>query len=185
MSKATLPIKIKDTRTNKLIPLSHNEKVNIYLCGPTVYDDLHIGNIRNIIVLDALVLLLKELDYEVNYVQNITDIDDKIIAKAKKLKITEPQLAEKFFQRYQKLLQDLQISPPVFIKVSEQIPEIIAFIEKLLKKGAAYKTAEGIYFDISKFSENYGIFKKLDLNRENSLASNDNEIKKQSEDFAL
>lgn len=184
-SKTIVQLQLYDSRTCKLISLSSCNPVKIYLCGPTVYDDLHIGNIRNILLLDALTHFLRINQYQVEYVQNITDVADKIPLKASTLQISEKALTEKFFQNYQDLLKKLEVKTPFFIKISEIMPATIKVIKKLNSIQAIYTKSDGVYFEVNKFAKNYGVFKKWlpkNLISQRKLTSNQ---KENPEDFAL
>ncbi|WP_338961604.1 MULTISPECIES: cysteine--tRNA ligase [unclassified Spiroplasma] len=150
-------IKIYDSFSQRLQLLVPNKKqVNMYLCGPTVYNYIHVGNIRGVLVFDVLHRLLIDQNYKINYVHNITDIDDKIINKAADLKITEQQVTEKYTLAYYEDLEKLNIiSPTKLPKVSEYISKIIEFINKLIIKDYAYVTAGDVYFKVNKLKD-YG-----------------------------
>lgn len=150
-------IKIYDSFSQRLQLLSPNKKqVNMYLCGPTVYNYIHVGNIRGVLVFDVLHRLLIHQNYKINYVHNITDIDDKIIKKAADLKITEQQVTEKYTLAYYEDLEKLNIiSPTKLPKVSQYISKIIEFINKLIIKDYAYVTAGDVYFKVNKLKD-YG-----------------------------
>ncbi|WBL31287.1 cysteine--tRNA ligase [Candidatus Phytoplasma sacchari] len=167
------------------IPIN-KEKVNIYLCGPTVYDDLHIGNIRSLIFFDMLKRYLKSLYFEVKLVVNITDIDDKIIHKSLKKKKTEKEISSKYTKAFFCLLHKLDIdtidSLPL---ITNNISYIVSYISKLIDKGYAYFTDYGIYFRVHMISQ-YGNLSKQNLNklRKNIRKDYDNQ-KENPEDFIL
>lgn len=146
-------IKVYDSFSQTLKPLvvTNDNKVNIYLCGPTVYNYVHIGNVRGVIIMDILHRLLIYQKYQVNYAHNITDIDDKIISQAELLKTTETQLSTKYKFAY---LQDLKtlniILPNSLPTVSEYMPKIINFIEKLIMEDYAYVINNDVYFKVNK-----------------------------------
>ncbi len=132
------------------------KRVNLFVCGPTVYDFSHIGHARTYIVFDLIVKYLKEKRYNVFYLENITDIDDKIIKRAKEKKISPRKLARDFEKEYLKDVKDLKInSVNRYARATDHIQEIISQVKRLLKKGYAYKAKDGVYYDISKF-KNYG-----------------------------
>src|SRR4051812_211465 len=135
------------TNQNDFLKIEPQRTINIYLCGPTVYDHIHIGNLRAVIVFDVLHRFLLHLGYKVKYVHNLTDIDDKIIQKAQKEKKTEPQIALLYIEAYFQNLNNYNILQPTFTpKVTDYIPPIQAFINKLLKKTNANKKSTVIYF---------------------------------------
>lgn len=135
-----------------------NKEVKIYLCGPTVYDHVHIGNIRGIIILDVLNRLLRKKRYKINFVNNITDIDDKIINRAKIKGKKEKEISEFYFEEYKKVLLKLNlIKYPIFLKVTDYIPQISNFIKILFLK-------EKIFFDEKKgfvfYKDSFTVWKK-------------------------
>ncbi len=150
--------KIYNTKTRKkeILKPRKNKKINLFVCGPTVYDFSHIGHARTYVSFDVITKYLKESGYDVFYLQNITDIDDKIIERAKKTKTSPKQLAEKFKKEYFKDVKSLKItSVSKYAKATDYIKEILSQVKRLMKKGYAYRLEDGIYYDISKF-KNYG-----------------------------
>ena len=181
-------MKVFNTLTRKkeeLIPVSDN-RINIYVCGPTVYNFFHIGNARPFIVFDVLRRYLIYKGYDVRYVQNFTDVDDKIIDAAKKENIGPSELSEKFIAEYFKDARALGImDADCHPKVSEHIPEIIEIIGKLIEKGHAYENAGDVYYRVSSYT-GYG---KLSGQSTDDLMSGArieiNEDKESPLDFAL
>jgi cysteinyl-tRNA synthetase len=149
-----MKLKLYNTLTRKIEvfePVS-GKKVGFYACGPTVYDFAHIGNFRTYIFEDVLRRTLETAGYDVNFVMNITDVDDKIIRGAAEKGEDIGTFAAKYEKVFFKDLGKLNIKKAnAYPRATENIEEIIKLIEKLLKKGVAYKAADGIYFDISKF----------------------------------
>lgn len=161
-------------------------KVKMYSCGPTVYNYFHIGNARPFIVFDTLRNYLEYRGYEVTFVQNFTDVDDKIINKANEEGISPIELADKYIQEYYKDAEALGIrKATVHPRVTENIDEIIEFIKDLINKGYAYELNGDVYFEVKKFEE-YG---KLSHKNIDDLLSGAriqvNESKKSPIDFAL
>lgn len=156
--------------------------VNMYVCGPTVYDYSHIGNARPAIFYDMLRNYLEYIGYKVNYASNITDVDDKIIKKAIDENVTEQEIACKYEKAYFKNCEGLGSKKPTFVPhATEYIPDMISFIEGLKEKGYAYDNDGDVYFRVSKLG-NYGILsnqiqeelqngvrKDVDLKKENPL----------------
>jgi len=131
-------------------------KVNMYVCGPTVYDYIHIGNARPAIFFDVVRRYFEAVGYEVNYIVNFTDVDDKLIRKAQELGSTVPEVAEKYIAAYNEDIEALGVrKATVNPRVMHHIPEIIAFIEGLIAKGYAYESGGDVYFRTQKFPE-YG-----------------------------
>jgi len=153
-----LVLKIYDTLTREkrdFKPLKGN-RVYMFVCGPTVYDLSHIGHARTYVTYDIIARFLKALGYTVFFLMNITDIDDKIINRAKELNINPFELSKKMTEEFFKDMKALNIlSINLYAKASEHIPEIIQQISILIDKGYAYKVNGDVYFDISKFPE-YG-----------------------------
>ncbi len=171
-------------------PLNKNE-VKMYTCGPTVYNYAHIGNYRAYVFADILKRSLAYNGYKVHHIMNITDVDDKTIRDSQKenktLKDFTEFYTEKFFEDLKML--NINMSKENFTKATDNIPEMVSMIEKLMEKGLAYKSADGsIYFDIKKF-KNYGKLSQLDLNNQKENASgriqSDEYDKENVQDFAL
>ncbi len=124
----------------------------MYVCGITAYDSSHLGHVRSAVIFDVLYRLLLYLGYEVIYVRNITDIDDKIINRANREGIFWKDLTEKYTKEYQEELKELKVLPPTFEpKASDHIPEIISLIERLIELGYAYVSDGDVYFAVEKF----------------------------------
>lgn len=161
-------------------------QITMYVCGPTVYDNIHIGNARSIVVFDVLFRFLKLYFKDKNtiYVRNITDIDDKIIERSKKLQITEEDLVKKMIESFHKDCEFLNcLKPTIEPKVSEEIEECKKMIEKLIENNFAYESEGNVLFDIKKF-KNYGILSKRNI--KNNIQSNEDEFNKRNqEDFFL
>ena len=181
-------MKIQNTLSGKkeeFTPL-HGRKVNMYVCGVTPYDASHLGHARTFVSFDAIRRYLVFRGYDVRFVQNVTDIDDKIINRAKERKVLPAVLSEKYTKQYEKECTALGImKPDIEPRVSGSIPQIIALISRLEKKGIAYKTSTGVYFDVGKFPE-YG---KLSHQASDTLKAGArvevDEEKKNPQDFAL
>lgn len=142
-------------KKEKFTPIK-KKKINIFVCGPTVYDFSHIGHAKNSIFFDSFVKYLRQIGFNVFYLQNITDLDDKIIARSREKGVEPKSLALAFTKEYLKSMKDLGVnSVTKYAKATSYIKEIISQTERLLKKGYAYKLEDGIYYDISKF-KNYG-----------------------------
>lgn len=138
-------------------------KVRFYSCGPTVYDYFHIGNARPFIVFDSLRRYLEFLGYEVTYVQNFTDIDDKMISRASQLGISVSELAHRFIEAYYEDAEALGIHRPSFSPMATDfMPDIIALVERIIKNGHAYVVDGDVYFEVMSFPE-YGKLAKQSL----------------------
>lgn len=142
-------------RKEEFIPLEEG-KVKMYVCGPTVYNFFHIGNARPFVVFDTLRRYFIWRGYEVKYVQNFTDVDDKIINRAREEGITAPEVSEKYIKEYFEDAKALNVLPAdVHPKVSEHIDDIIDFVQTLIDKGYAYEADGDVYYSPRKF-EGYG-----------------------------
>ncbi|MDD2696622.1 MAG: cysteine--tRNA ligase [Candidatus Pacebacteria bacterium] len=164
-----------------------DKKVNLFVCGPTVYDYSHLGHARTYIIFDVIVKYLKQKGYDVFYLQNITDIDDKIINRAKERKTTPEKLARDFEKEYLKDMKGLKVdSVSKYARATEHIKEIISQVERLLKKGFAYQIEDGIYYDIAKFKEYGKLSKRTALQAEDAVSRIDESKGKRNRgDFCL
>ena len=174
------------TRTKEeFVPLEEG-KVKMYSCGPTVYNFFHIGNARPFIIFDTLRRYFEYSGYDVKFVQNFTDIDDKMIKNANELGITVKELAEKYIAEYFTDAQGLKIKEAsVHPKATENIDAIIDIVKKLEDSGYAYNVDGDVYFETSKF-DGYGKLSKQPLEDLEAGARIDvNETKKHPTDFAL
>ena len=150
------PMMIYSTMSGKKEPLQpiHKNRVNIFVCGPTVYDNSHIGHARTYIAFDVVARYLKYKGFSVFYLQNITDVDDKIIQRASELGIDPAVLAHKFERKYLEDMQALGVTNVnLYARATEYIPEIISQIERLVELGFAYETETGVYFDEFRFED--------------------------------
>ncbi len=130
--------------------------VNMYVCGPTVYNYIHIGNARSAIAFDTVRRYLEFKGYKVNYVSNFTDVDDKMIKVAHEQGITVPQLADKYIQAFMEDTKAINIEPATMHpRATENIPEIIKFVQGLIDKGYAYEKDGDVYYRARKFKD-YG-----------------------------
>ncbi|MBO6119113.1 MAG: cysteine--tRNA ligase [Lachnospiraceae bacterium] len=165
-------------------------KVRMYVCGPTVYDFIHIGNARPMIVFDSFRRYLTFLGYDVNYVSNFTDIDDKIINRANELNITPEELASRFIDECKKDMRAMNILPATTHPLAtKEIDGMIDLINKLIDKGYAYIGKDGtVYYDTTRFSE-YGKLSHKNIDDLQSgfrdLKVSGEEDKKTSTDFVL
>ena len=152
-------LRIYNSLTNKLEdfkPLDGN-KVNMYVCGPTVYNYIHIGNARPVIFFDTLKKYLEFSGYDVKYASNITDVDDKIINKAAEEGVSEKEIATRYRDVYFTNVRDLGAKKPDYIPhATEYIEKMINFIKDLKEKGYTYEVDGDVYFRVSKISD-YGI----------------------------
>jgi len=177
---------IQDTLSNTEQKLDNSEKIKIYLCGVTVYDESHIGHARTIIVFDVLRKYLESKKMQVELIQNFTDVDDKIINRAKDEKVSAQEISKRYIDNYFRDFDKLNIQRATnYPKATEHIDDIIEFIKKLIEKGIAYVSENGVYFSVSKFPD-YGKLskKKIDELKSGSRIQID-ETKKDPLDFAV
>ncbi len=177
---------IFDTLGNKKRELEFSDKAKIYLCGVTVYDEAHIGHARTIIVFDVLRRFLESQKIPVEFVQNFTDIDDKIIERAHEKNIPALELARQYIKHYYTDFDNLNVKRATrYPKATEHIDDMHNLISNLIDKKYAYLTKNGVYFSVSKFSE-YG---KLSKKKTNDLVAGSRVIvdkeKNDPLDFAL
>jgi len=165
-------------------------KINMYVCGPTVYNYIHIGNARSAIAFDVIRRYFEYRDYEVNYVSNFTDVDDKIINRARKEGVDELTIANKYANAFFEDTLPLNIKPAtVRSRATEVIPEIITFVADLIEKGYAYESEGDVYFRAKKF-KGYGILAHQDLSEMEANAAgrlDDEELTRKEDpiDFAV
>lgn len=154
------------TDENKRVDFLPDKHVRLYLCGPTVYNDIHLGNLRPIIVFDVLNRLLVALKYSVSFLHNITDIDDKIITTAIENRTTEKEIATFYTNAYFDVLEKLNVFQKnmVFAKVTQQMSHIERYIGWLSSLGYAYEVNGDVYFDVSQI-KNYGVISKQDTSK--------------------
>ena len=172
-------------KKEKFVPINKNS-IGVYVCGPTVYDDPHIGNARPLVVFDILYKILKSKFSSVTYVRNITDVDDKIIKSSNEKNISITDLTKKVIKSFHEDCKYLNCeNPSQEPKATEHIDLMIEMISQLIKKGFAYENNKHVYFEVKKFND-YGKLsnKKIEeLVAGSRVEVSDN--KKNSEDFVL
>lgn len=181
-------MKIYNTLTRKkeeFVPIEEGT-AKIYVCGPTVYNYFHIGNARPFVVFDTLRKYLQYRGYKVKFVQNFTDVDDKIINRAREEHLTAKEVSEKYIEEYYKDAAALNVTKAdVHPRVSEHIPEIIEFVQTLIDKGYAYEVNGDVYFSTRKFN-GYGKLSGQNIeDLESGARIAVGEIKEDPLDFAL
>ncbi len=164
--------------------------VNMYVCGPTVYNYIHIGNARSAIAFDTVRRYLEFKGYKVNYVSNFTDVDDKMIKAAHEQGITVPQLADKYIQAFMEDTKAINIEPATMHpRATENIPEIIKFVQGLIDKGYAYEKDGDVYYRARKFKD-YGQLSgqsidDLEVGASEHVSADEVKKKEDPMDFAL
>ncbi|WP_314793366.1 cysteine--tRNA ligase [Eggerthia catenaformis] len=185
-------MRLFNTYTNKkeeFIPI-HDHKVGIYVCGPTVYNYVHVGNTRPMIVFDVLRRILEYYGNEVTFVSNYTDVDDKIIKQAIEEGITEKELTDKYIKAYEDIRDSLNIKAPTYTpRVTQTMDKIIEFIQSLIDKGYAYQIDGDVYFRVPKIKD-YGHLSGIRVEdliegASRRTESSDDAKKESSLDFAL
>lgn len=183
-----MKITLFNSLTNKLetfVPIKEGE-VTMYACGPTVYDIVHVGNLRPVVVFDTLRKLFTYLGYNVIYTSNFTDIDDKIIKKAIDEGVTEKEISDRYIKAYKEDVEALNALPPTYTPtVSTSMKEMIDFIEVLVEKGGAYVIDGEVFFNV-KSDPYYGELSNVRPEElEHGLRVEENEKKRNPGDFLL
>lgn len=181
-------IKVYNSLTNKIEdfkPLKEDE-ISMYVCGPTVYNDAHIGNGRPVIFFDVVKRFFKYLGYKVTMVENFTDIDDKIIKKAEEEKVSEEVISKRYIEAFLKVCDESGCENDIIRpKVTENIEEILDFIKKLVDNGYAYVAGDDVYFRVRSVKE-YGMLSNQKLEELDTGARIDiNTQKEDPRDFTL
>lgn len=182
-------MKIINTLTKQKEELisSQKGKINMFVCGPTVYGYIHIGNARTFVFFDIVAKYLRYKGFEVNYIQNITDIDNKIIDRAAKESVDSLEYAKKYTEIFKQDMKGLGITAPEYKNATDHIPEVIKQVQTLLDNGSAYLIDnDGIYFDLSVFPD-YGKLSGRTANMADDAVSriDDSDKKRNRGDFAL
>ncbi len=183
-----MPIFIYNSLTRKkeeFLPIKPPQ-VNIYTCGVTVYDESHIGHARSLYTFDVIRRYIKYRAFQVRFVRNITDIDDKIIKRANELKTEWKELIKKYIGRYYEDLDSLGIEKgDAEPRATENIEEMVKYIQALIEKGYAYESGGDVYFNVRKFSD-YGRLSGQSIDQmETGVRIEPTEFKKDTLDFAL
>jgi len=192
-------IQIYDSLSQKNKQIDEKEPVYMYACGPTVYNDIHIGNLRQTINFDIMYRYLKLRGLKVTFVHNLTDVDDKIINRAEEENVSEKEISEKYSLAYTDLLKLINFSEITFdekerenkvliVKVTEHIDDIINYVKRILDTNSAYIGANGdVYFSIDSVKDIYGQLSKqnIDMLKNDARKEIDSEQKKNPLDFVL
>jgi len=180
-------LKIYNTLTRKeeeFVPIK-DKKVKMIVCGQTVSNYAHIGHAKTYIAMDVVAKYLKYRGYDVFYLQNVTDIDDRMIEESKKQNMPVDKLAEKFLKIYLDDMESLGVdSVDEYAKATDFIPQIIEQIKGLVEKGFAYEIEDGVYFDIPKFKD-YGKLAHITTEELKKHRIEPNPNKRNPEDFVL
>lgn len=162
-SKASIYLRNTLTGAKEVLVPIRAGQIRLYVCGITAYDHCHIGHGRVMVVFDVLCRLLAHEGFQVDYVRNITDIDDKILDRAKARGIPFEQLTEEIISSFHRDMSWLQLKPPRYEpRASLHIPDMVALIEQLLKKGVAYRSGGDVYFRVRSIPD-FGVLSKKDI----------------------
>lgn len=160
-------------------------RVNMFVCGPTVYDESHIGHAKTYVAYDIIARYLRKKGYSVFFVLNITDIDDRIINRAKDTGEDPLKLSERYAQMFYRDMKDLHIeSMNLYAKASDYIPEIVSQVQGLVEKGLGYQIDSGVYYDVSKFPD-YGALSRQNLEQLKVHRIDPDPEKRNVEDFVI
>jgi cysteinyl-tRNA synthetase len=181
-----MSVHVRDTLSGGRVEVGQDGEIGLYVCGPTVYNHIHIGNARAPLFWDVAVRYLKSRDYDVTYVQNITDVEDKIINKANEEGVSWEEIVRRYTDSFHERLEMLGVGlPDVEPRATEHIPEMISLIEELIVKGHAYAPGNGdVYYDV----ENFPGYGKLSHQRPEEMRETEKGqtgFKKSPLDFAL
>jgi cysteinyl-tRNA synthetase len=181
-----MSVSVRDTLSGNLVEIGQSGRIGLYICGPTVYNHPHIGNIRAPLFWDVVARYLRDRGYEVKFVQNITDVEDKIINRANEEGVSWEEIVRRYTDSFHERLEMLGIGlPDVEPRATEHIPEMISLIEALIEKGHAYASGNGdVYYSVESFPD-YG---KLSHQRPEEMRETEKgatEHKKSPLDFAL
>jgi len=185
MSKKVTLYNTLTQKKEELVPYEEN-KIRMYVCGPTVYSSAHLGHARAAVTFDVIERFLSYLGYEVTYVRNFTDIDDKIIAKANETGVPAEEISEKYIEEYKEDMASIGVRPPTIQpKVTEHVSEIIEMIQRIIDNGHAYQSGDDVFFSVKKFN-GYGKLSRRDPDDMMAGTRIDiNEKKEDPLDFAL
>lgn len=184
-----MALKVYNTLTKKLEPFKplKNKKVNVFVCGPTVYNYSHLGHAKTYTQFDIIIKYLRYKGFDVYYLQNITDIDDKIIKRANEEKVDWKEISKKYTKLYLEDMKALGVdSVDKYAKATDYISEIVSQVKRLIEKGYAYKISDGWYFDLSKDKEYGKLSGRTELKKDDAVSRIDeNPEKRNPGDFCL
>src|SRR3990167_7777153 len=175
------------TRKKGTLEPREGEKIQMFVCGPTVYDHIHIGNARTFVFFDVVAKYLRHRGYDVNYIQNITDIDNKIIERAQKEGVDPLEYAKKYSDIFKEDMKALGVTSPEYKNATDHIPEVIKQVQTLLDKNNAYIIEDdGIYFDLSTFPDYGKLSGRTASMADDAISRIDDSAKKSNRgDFAI
>ena len=181
-----MSVYVKDTLSGERVEIGHGGRIGLYVCGPTVYNHIHIGNARAPLFWDVAVRYLKGRGYDVTYVQNITDVEDKVISKANEEGVSWEEVVHRYTDSFHERLQMLGVGlPDIEPRATEHIPEMISLIGELIEKGHAYAPGNGdVYYAVESFPD-YGRLSHQRLEEMRESEKGQTGFKKSPLDFAL
>jgi cysteinyl-tRNA synthetase len=181
-----MSVYVRDTLSGERVEIGHSGRIGLYVCGPTVYNHIHIGNARAPLFWDVAVRYLKSRGYDVTYVQNITDVEDKIIGKANEEGVSWEEVVHRYTDSFHERLQMLGVGlPDIEPRATEHIPEMISLIGELIAKGHAYAPGNGdVYYAVESFPD-YGRLSHQRLEEMRESEKGQTGFKKSPLDFAL
>src|ERR671911_1826511 len=181
-----MSVYVRDTLSGGRVEVGQDGEIGLYVCGPTVYNHIHIGNARAPLFWDVAVRYLKSRGYDVTYVQNITDVEDKIIGKANKEGLSWEEVVHRYTDSFHERLQMLGVGlPDIEPRATEHIPEMISLIGELIEKGHAYAPGNGdVYYAVETFPD-YGMLSHQRLEEMRESEKGQTGFKKSPLDFAL
>ena len=167
-----MSVLVRDTLSGRPVEIGENGKIGLYICGPTVYNHIHVGNARAPLFWDVVVRYLRSRGYEVTLVQNITDIEDKIINKANEEGVSWEEIVRRYTDSFHERLELLGVNPPdMEPRATENVPQMISLIQELIEKGHAYVPGNGdVYYDVGSYPK-YGDRKSTRLNSSHEIPS--------------
>ena len=177
---------VRDSLSGGMVEVGRDGGIGLYVCGPTVYDHIHVGNARAPLFWDVVVRYLRSRGYDVTFVQNVTDIEDKIISKANAEGVSWQEIVARYTDSFHERLALLGIGPPdVEPRATEHIPEMISLIAELIEKGHAYAPGNGdVYFSVESFPD-YGALSHRNPKEMRETEKGQGEVKRSPLDFAL
>jgi cysteinyl-tRNA synthetase len=181
-----MSVYVRDTLSGERVEIGQSGRIGLYVCGPTVYNHIHIGNARAPLFWDVAVRYLKSRGYDVTYVQNITDVEDKIIGKANEEGVSWEEVVHRYTDSFHEHLQMLGVGlPDIEPRATEHIPEMISLIGELIEKGHAYAPGNGdVYYAVETFPD-YGMLSHQRLEEMRESEKGQTGFKKSPLDFAL
>jgi cysteinyl-tRNA synthetase len=181
-----MSVYVRDTLSGERVEIGQSGRIGLYVCGPTVYNHIHIGNARAPLFWDVAVRYLKSRGYDVTYVQNITDVEDKIIGKANEEGVSWEEVVHRYTDSFHERLQMLGVGlPDIEPRATEHIPEMISLIGELIEKGHAYAPGNGdVYYAVESFPD-YGRLSHQRLEEMRESEKGQTGFKKSPLDFAL